>query len=368
MIFLIMGTLFGNWATLIPSVKTKFNLDDAQLGLLILCLPIGAALANPLSTWFIHRYGMQKMTMIGVTCMCIFYILPVLSFQVWGVASGLFLTGVAIAFTNVSMNTCASALEHQWRLYIMSTCHGLFSFGLMIGSLVSSTMIGFKVIPVWQSGTISAILLLFAWSVSAHILHIQDDHHGPLSDQKPKFTFPKGALLVMIGIALCTNLTEGAMADWTAVYMRDIVHSATYLIGWGLASYSFCMAIGRFLGDYIIPTYGANKVLVYGGIMSATGIALAVLLPSTWVCILAFGIVGFGVSCGAPILYGSAARLPGLGKGVGLATLNTFSVASFLGGPVIIGFISKAINLQVALGFVSIIGLLWVFLTTKIKL
>lgn len=363
-----MGTLFGNWATLIPVIKTKFQLDDARLGLIILCLPVGAALANPLSTWFIHKYGMQRMTILGFTGMCLFYLLPVLAPAAWLVACALFLTGTSIAFTNVSMNTCASALEHQLKEHIMATCHGLFSLGLMIGSLASSTMIGLSFRPIVQSLLISAVLIFLGIFLKENILSIKDEDHSDPSLERPRFSLPKGPLLIMILIAMCTNMTEGSMADWSAVYMRDIVHSAAYTLGWGLAAYSFSMALGRFFGDYWIPKYGANNVLTYGGLLSAIGIGLAVIFPSTFLCVLAFSMVGLGVSCGAPILYGAAARLPNLAKGVGLASLNTYSVATFLGGPVIIGFISTAINLRVALALISLIGLLWVFLTSKIKL
>lgn len=368
-VFLVMGILFGNWATLIPIIKSKFGLDDAQLGLVILCLPVGGALANPLSTWFIHKYGVQTMTLFGMASMCFAYLLPVLAPYAWLVGVGIFFAGVTIAFTNVSMNTCASIIEHHIGQPIMSTCHGLFSLGLMIGSLSASTLIGLKTPPFLQSLLISGSMLVIWFMVRKTILSIKEDHHEEdVTTSRPKFSFPKGPLLLMIGIALCTNLTEGTMADWTAVYLRDVVHAKEYLLGWGLASYSFLMAMGRFFGDYLIPIYGARNILHYGGLMSALGIALAVFFPITWVCIIAFGMVGLGVSCGAPIMYGAASRLPNLAKGVGLATLNTFSVTSFLGGPVIIGFISNALNLQIALFLISLVGLLWVYLASKINL
>lgn len=366
--FLIMGILFGNWATLIPVIKERFLLNDATLGLIILCLPVGAALANPISTWFIHKYGMQKMTLAGIIGMCIFYLLPVLAPHPVLVGIGLFFTGTMIAFTNVSMNTCAAALEHQLKMHIMSTCHGLFSLGLMLGSLISSSMIGLQFRPFIQSLSISAAAIILAMVAKNTIYSIHDDDHSMDTTERPKFGLPKGPLLIMIGIALCTNMTEGSMSDWSAVYMRDIVHSPGYALGWGLASYSFCMAMGRFFGDYWIPNYGANNVLTYGGILCAFSIALAIVFPTTIISVIAFGLVGLGVSCGAPILYGAAARLPGLAKGVGLASLNTYSVATFLGGPVILGFISSATSLRVALSLISIIGLLWVYLTSKIKL
>lgn len=366
-VFLVMGILFGNWATLIPIIKSKFGLDDAQLGLIILCLPVGGAVANPISTWFIHRHGVQAMTLFGMVFMCLAYLLPVAAPFAWAVGLGLFFTGAAMAFTNVSMNTCASIIEHQMKQPIMSTCHGLFSLGLMTGSLIASTLIGLKTEPLIQSGLISMVMLTIWVLIRKRILSIEDHYHEDTETIKPKFSFPRGPLLLMIGIALCTNLTEGSMADWTAVYLRDIVHSPEYFIGWGLAGYSLCMAMGRFFGDYVIPLYGPGNILRYGGLMSALGIALAVLFPLTWVCIFSFGLVGLGVSCGAPIMYGAASRLPNLAKGVGLATLNTFSVTSFLGGPVIIGFISSGLNLRIALFLISVVGLLWAYLSTKIK-
>jgi predicted MFS family arabinose efflux permease len=311
---------------------------------------------------------MQRMTLVGIFGMCVFYLIPVGAPKVPLVALGLFLTGTMIAFTNVSMNSCASALEHQTKTHIMSTCHGLFSLGLMTGSLVSSTMIGMQMKPFIQSLTVSVATLLLALLARKTIFSIHDDDHSLETSEKPKFSLPKGPLLIMIGIALCTNMTEGSMSDWTAVYMRDIVKAPSYTLGWGLASYSFCMAMGRFFGDYWIPRYGANTVLTYGGILCAFGIAMAIVFPITTISVAAFGLVGLGVSCGAPILYGAAARLPGLAKGVGLASLNTYSVATFLGGPVILGFISTLSSLRVALALISIIGLFWVYLTSKIKL
>eukprot|EP01035_Chromulina_nebulosa_P059722 gene59722-81718_t len=131
------------------------------------------------------------------------------------------------------------------------------------------------------------------------------------------------------------------MADWTAVYMRDVVQTDDYFIGWGLAGYSMFMALGRFFGDALIPRFGGNAVLRIGGIIAA---------------------LGAGVSCGAPILYGSAARVPGMAKGAGLATMNTFSMGGFLAGPVLIGFISKSVNLPFAFSIVAVLAIVWAFL------
>ncbi|WP_064197379.1 MULTISPECIES: MFS transporter [Emticicia] len=373
MVFISVGFLFGNWATLIPFVKQKFDLNDAQLGLLLLSFPIGATLMNPFSTFFINRFGMLNTTILGLILLATTYIVPVGADWLPLTSLGLAIVGMCLSVTNVAMNTCVTSLEHQYKINIMSTCHGMFSAGLMFGSIAASILQGMKIVPAYQMAAIALVitamvLFLRPTILGIHEEKIQENESGGGSAPGAKFILPKGALLLMILISLCTNVTEGTMADWTAVYMREVVQTDDYFIGWGLAGYSMFMALGRFLGDALIPRFGANAVLRGGGVISTLGIALAVAFPYTFTAIVGFALVGAGVSCGAPILYGSAARVPGMAKGAGLATMNTFSMAGFLAGPVFIGFISKSINLPFALSVVAILGLVWAFLVSRVKL
>jgi MFS family permease len=383
MVFISVGFLFGNWATLIPYIKQKFDLDDAQLGLLLLSMPIGATVMNPFSTYFINRFGMLNTTIFGLIMLVVTYILPVSFAYLPLVSAGLVLVGMSLSVTNVAMNTCVTSLEHQYGINIMSTCHGMFSAGLMLGSIAASILRGMKIEPVLQMTFIAVVITALVMLLRPTILAIHNEKNieegddggtplggTPLGGTPPgaKFILPKGALLLMILISLCTNVTEGTMADWTAVYMRDVVQTDDYFIGWGLAGYSMFMALGRFLGDALIPRFGGNAVLRTGGIIAALGIVLAIIFPYTITSILGFMFVGAGVSCGAPILYGSAARVPGMAKGAGLATMNTFSMGGFLAGPVLIGFISKSVNLPFAFSIVAVLAIVWAFLVNRVKL
>lgn len=366
MIFVFMGFLFGNWATLIPFIKQKFDLNDAQLGLLLLSLPLGATAMNPFSTLLINRFGMRNCTIGGMILLASTYIIPVSFDFLPLVVLGLILVGMSLSVTNVAMNTCVTSIEHQDKINIMSTCHGMFSAGLMFGSISASILQGMKVQPLFQMIAIAAVITFMVFLLRPIILSIHEEKI--VESGGAKFILPKGALLLMILISLCTNVTEGTMADWTAVYMKDIVQTNNYFIGWGLAGYSMFMALGRFLGDALIPRFGGNAVIRTGGIIAAVGIALAIILPFTISSIVGFAFVGAGVSCAAPILYGSAARVPGMAKGAGLATMNTFSMGGFLAGPVLIGFISKSINLPFAISLVAILALIWSFLANRVKL
>lgn len=366
MVFISVGFLFGNWATLIPFIKQKFELNDAQLGLLLLSLPLGATSMNPFSTYFINRFGMRNTTVVGLILLAATYVIPVSISYLPLVVLSLIIVGMCLSVTNVAMNTCVTSLEHQYKINIMSTCHGMFSAGLMFGSIAASILQGMQILPTYQMGAIGFIIIILVFLLRPTILSI---HEEKITESGgAKFILPKGALLLMILISLCTNVTEGTMADWTAVYMKDIVQTDAYFIGWGLAGYSMFMALGRFLGDALIPRFGGNNIIRAGGIIVALGILMAIFLPYTITTIIGFTMVGAGVSCAAPILYGSAARVPGMAKGAGLATMNTFSMAGFLAGPVIIGFISKSVNLPFAFSLVAVLAIIWAFLANRVKL
>jgi MFS family permease len=366
LVFVSMGFLFGNWVTLIPSVKAKFDLNDAQLGLLLLSMPFGSTFMNPFATLIINRFGMRNTTIWGMAAMAIAYALPVSSPSIWLTSASLVVTGMCLATTNVAMNTCVTAIEKHENRNIMSTSHGMFSIGGMAGAALASFLIGLNTAPIVQVWVISLLVFVLAFAIRKTVLSIYEEKI--VDDGGSKFVWPTGALLGMIAISLCTNITEGIMADWSAIYMRDIVQANGFFIGWGFAGYALLMATGRFVGDSLIPRFGSSRVLVFGGLLAVVGILVAVLLPHTYTTILGFGMIGAGVSCGAPILYGSAARVPNMAKGAGLATMNTFSIAGFLAGPAIIGFLSNAFGLTIAISLIALLGSGWAILASRVKI
>jgi MFS family permease len=367
LIFIAVGLLFGSWATFIPFVKHKFTLDDAQLGILLLSLPFGALTMNPVAAALVRKIGMQKTTVYGISFMLLAFSLLLNAPKVYFQSFFLFLCGCGISVTNVAMNTCVGAIEQHFKIKIMSTCHGMFSLGLMFGSICSSFFGGMGIVPGLFMIIVSSILLMVVIYAQQNIFQIVEEKHEE-SGNKSKFSFPTGSFLLMIIISLCTNITEGTMADWSAVFMRDVVKTNMYFEGWGMAGYSLFMALGRLLGDKIIPIYGANKVLFFGGLICIFGISIIILFPYTFSAILGFSLVGAGVSCAAPILYASASRVPNMAKGSGLAVMNTFAMGGFLFGPVLIGFISKATTLSIAFAFIAALCIIWVIQSKRVKL
>lgn len=367
LVFASMGFLFGNWVTRIPGVKTHFELDDGALGLLLLGFPAGVIVMNPVSPWILRKAGMRRSTLGLLPVMALCFILPVSMPGVAWTAAALVLAGMATSGLNIAMNTCAASIEAHEQRNIMGACHGMWSLGGMAGSALASVAVGMQIAPGLHMALTAALVLCIAAWVHRPIMALYEAPTAP-HEGAARFAKPSTALVGMIFIGLFVNLCEGTMADWTAVYLREVVGAGSYLTGWGFSIYALLMAMGRMGGDVIINRFGGAAVLQAGGLLAAAGLLLVILFPYPLSTLIGFACVGAGVSCGAPILYGSAARIPGLAKGAGLATMNTFAMMGFLAGPAVIGMISRATSLPAAFGVVAALALAWSWIAGKTKL
>ena len=257
-IFFATGLLYGTWSALIPFIKERFGLDEAQLGLLLLSMPAGVTLMNPFAVPILHRLGAARMARAALAITAGLFVIPLMAPSIWVLAPSLFIAGAAFSATNVAMNTCSSMLEVQQNLRIMSTCHGLWSAGAMSGSALASVVTGVGVMPLLYSAIVSALIASAALSVKKQMQSLRESVHEEETDQPAgkKFSLPNALLWSLITISLCTNLSEGTMADWSAVYMKEVLDSPPYMIGWGFAAYAFFMASGRFVGDGLLVHFG----------------------------------------------------------------------------------------------------------------
>lgn len=374
-IFACSGLVFGSWASFIPYLKDKFDLDEAQLGMLLLSMPIGVFVVNPVSVVLIRKIGAIR-TAIIFAILTAFAFLASISFPLIPlVVIGLFLSGAFFGITNVSMNTCASALEESGEIRLISSCHGMWSLGAMVGALSS----GLSLIPFQNccGNTIAPQVLyltLQAIFVCVVVLIIKNDlfkiHEPVTAGSRTKLNWmtmkPNKQLWTIISICVCTYLVEGTITDWSSVFLRDVNNAAEHIAGRGFAVYACFMAAGRFMGDDLIAKFGSMRVLKAGGILSLAGLIIIILSTSYLVALPGFMLVGSGISLASPILYQASAKVKGLEQGIGLATMNMFAMASFLGGPVLIGFIAHLFNLRIAFSLVAFATFIWI-LQTKSK-
>ena len=360
--------MFGSWVAYIPFVKSKLALDDAQLGLALFGMPLGLLLMNPFSAMLIARFGLARITTLTTILLMLAFALPVWMPDRWTLMVALVLVGMVVAVLNVAMNTCATRLEEAHKAHLMSTCHGLWSMGGMLGSGLAAAMIFLKVDPRLHLGVIATLVAGLALFWIRPLLMQIPGAGRPEPSAEPRkgsvFILPNRDLLLMIFIGMMVSLSEGVAFDWSGVYLRDQLGAPEQTAALGFTFFSLTMMAMRFAGDVLIPEYGERKLLYFTAFLSLSSIVLIILAQWPWLALLGFLGLGAGVAMGAPILFNACARVPGLAPGAGLATYATFSFMGFLAGPPAIGFIGEHFGLRV--GFGIVVGL-WLLAVPAVR-
>jgi MFS family permease len=349
--------LFGSWVAHIPHVKMQLALSEAQLGLALFGMPLGLLIANPFSPGLIARYGLSGVTLTSLILLALSFALPMWMPDRWTLMGALFLVGVSVAFLNVAINTCATNLERHQSIYIMSTCHGMWSAGGMLGSGLAAVLIRLGVDPAWHLTAIAIVVLLGSvWGLKPWLTQIPEDRRASeMRSGRPGFVWPNRLLLFMILIGVCISLGEGVAFDWSAVYLREELGARPALAALGFTCFSMSMMAMRFTGDVLIPRFGEQRLLYFSVLTSALALLIVVLSNTVWLGILGFFVLGAGVALGAPILFNASARVPGYAQGAGLATYATFSFMGFLVGPPLVGYLGEAFGLPWAFALVIVL-------------
>ena len=365
LIFTCNSLLFGNWITRIPDIKDAIGLSEGELGLALLGAPIGAMCIMPLSGWIIARFDLGRTLVASGLAHVLALPLLALSDSFWGLVVALFFFGFTNAIMDISMNATAAAIERKHKRAIMSTCHGMWSLGGMAGAALGSVLAGLEISTVIHLALVAAAIFIMILLLSGSLFRIKESRN--LGDKV--FAWPRGPLLLLAFMAFCILLSEGAIADWSAVYMRDVVVADAYLVGMAYAGFSMLMAIGRLTGDSIIPRLGKKHVVLYGSLLSVIGLFIAMFFEAQMLVIIGFSITGLGYSCIVPVLFISGANQPGYTAGTGIAAVTTLGYAGFLVGPPLIGILAEEYGLTMGMWFVLFCSLMVSVLsiTTKFR-
>jgi MFS family permease len=348
--FLVNGILFGTWVARIPAIQSARELSHGTLGLALLAIALGALLAMPVAGRLMGRHGSQRITQLSVIVYAA--MLPALatipSVPLW--IAALFVFGVSHGALDVAMNAQAVLVENQYRRPIMSSFHALFSAGGLVGAAAGGFAAATHISPAWHFAVVATLLLLFTTIfASPHLLNDREPAAGHHSSPRVSMALPKPELLAIGAVAFCAMMGEGAMADWSGLYLRQVLHSGEGLAAAGYAAFSVAMAGTRFLGDRLLIKLGSAGLVRLSGILAAAGLAVALISPSPTVALAGFACVGMGFATVVPTAFSAAARIPGTSSGVALAAATTVGYFGFLLGPPVIGFVAELVGLRSAL-------------------
>ncbi len=351
--FFVAGLTFSTWASRIPDIQREMHLSEAGLGTILFALPAGLMASLPLSGWIISKFGSKNIVVIAGLLYPFLLIQLGMAANVWQLVAALFLFGLSSNLMNIAMNTQAVGVEKIYGRSIMASFHGLWSVGGFAGALVGTFAVGQGISPLFHFGIVWAItLVLMAFSYKHTIPDSNGEHNS-----SPIFVKPNRKLLILGLIAFCCLVCEGAMADWSGVYFKKVVEAPASLVTIGYVAFTATMATGRFLGDWMVSRFSVQYMLRISGILIASGLLLAVLLPNLILATLGFLLVGFGVSSVVPIVYGVAGKSTSMAPSVALAAVSTIGFLGFLIGPPLIGFLAEASGLRFAFGAVAVLGL-----------
>lgn len=349
-VFFIHGTVFATWVSRIPSVQANLGLSTGQLGLSLLGVAVGSILSMPIAGWLIARYGSMPVTVVSSLMFCMTLVLPSFATSAVNLGIGLSFLGLAAGAMDVSMNAQGVAVEKRAYKPLMSGFHAGFSIGGMVGAAVGGLIAKAGISVQWHFRVGAVLCLAIILSVIRGLLPGRAD----AASGKRGFELTP-AVLGLGAICFCFFLGEGAMADWSALYLSRTLNAGPAQAAAGYALFSAAMAFGRVIGDSLRARFGPVFLVRYGSLLAAAGLAVALLAPYRWTALAGFTMVGFGCSIIVPIAFAAAGSLAE-STGGSLATVVALGYFGLFVGPPMIGMAADGITLRWALFIV--VGLL----------
>ena len=349
-IFFLTGVGVANWSVRIPAVQERLGLGEGQLGLALLGVSAGALTAMPLSGRLVGKYGSRPVTWAAIVLFALSFALPARAPSLALLTTALVLMGLANGLLDVSMNSQAAAVQRRYSRPMMAGVHALYSLGGLVGAAMGGRIAALDIDPVRHLTVVAAGLVIVACLAAPRMLPASADA-APDRGARVRPTRP---LLVMGLVAFCCLFGEGAMGNWSAVYLRNVVGAGPGLAAAGFAAFSLCMAGGRFIGDALTTRLGPARLTRFGAIVATVGISAALAFPNPYVVIAGFGAVGAGLAAIFPLTLAAAARTPGVVPGTAIAVVSMCGYSGLLAGPPFIGSVASAVTLRGGLALVLV--------------
>ncbi len=350
--FFANGALMSTWVSRIPAIQIKLSLGEGALGLVLLGLSAGVLIALSFSGGLVARFGSAKVTIVGGLAMCL--TLPPLALTAHPIALsvGLFIFGGAMSVMDVAMNEQAVLVEREAGRSLMSSFHAGYSIGGLAGALLGAGMASIASLMPFFHFVITGILFGSVVAFSARFLL----RTPPAAQEKSSiFRLPERALWGLGAVAFCSAIAEGAMADWSAVYLNKVFATTTALAALGFAAFSLTMTVGRVFGDALATRWRPEIIVRSGGLIATFGFLVAVLTQTPVIALVGFAAIGLGLSNIIPLSFSAAGNAPGIPASTGIAGVATIGYAGFLAGPPVIGLIAEETSLRIAFTMVTIL-------------
>jgi MFS family permease len=352
--FLLSGFCFSTWASRIPTIKTNFGYNDAELGTILLFMPISSLIGLPFSGWLVSRFDSRVPLTFG-------FVLYAITLCGIGFATS---TSVLVIFIsvfsfsarilNIALNTQSITLQKQFNRKINGSFHGLWSTGGILGVGFCTLLVALDVDMQVHLLTVSVICLLI--TVFCYRFLLRNDRSP--AGNKLALTKPDLYIVYLGLIVFFAAICEGGMFDWSGVYFKEVVKIDVFT--WGYLTFMIFMAISRFASDKVIEKFGMQKTYVASALLVVSGILLSIILPEFWPSMIGFCLVGLGTASIVPMTFTLAGNSKKYSPGMAISIIATYSITGMLIGPPMIGYLSQAFNLRFAFIAFAVSGIMFI--------
>ncbi|MBD0257803.1 MAG: MFS transporter [Cytophagales bacterium] len=350
--FFLSGISFSSWTSRIPTIKAALGLNEAELGSILLAMPISSVIGLPLSGWLVSRFDSRVPLVAGFVVNACCLPLIGLAHNPYTLVVALFLYAMSMRIINIAMNTQALHLQKKFDRKINGSFHGLWSTGGIVGVGFTTLLISGGVSIVAHLLAVAGVLLL-ATAYSYRFLLRGD--RAPAGN-KLAFGRPDPYILYLGLLVFLAAICEGGMFDWSGIYFQQVIR--VELFTYGYLVFMVFMALSRFLSDRIIERIGMAATYVISALCIGFGISLSILFAQFWPALFGFALVGFGTASVIPMTYTLAGASPRYSPGVAISLIATFGIAGVLAGPPLIGYLAHAFSLKVSFVAFALAGLL----------
>ncbi|WP_433619343.1 MFS transporter [Dactylosporangium sp. CA-139114] len=358
--FLLFGTALGAWTSRIPAVKERLGLSDGRLSFALLAFAAGCIVGMSVLGRLSDRFGSDRVMVPTALGEGVLLIPAAFAPNLVTLCLVLFVFGTVHGTLNIAMNANATEVQRAWGAPIMSSFHAVYSIGGFLGAVAGGLFARADLGPgPTFTGVGAAVVVLALWVTwwrlpAAAAAPAEAPAATPGADRRPV----RSLALVFLGVlAMFALVGEGAAADWSAVYVRDNLHSSAGFATYAFAAFSIAMTVARLCGDWLTRRLGPVLLMRISGVLAAAGLGTALLVAEPVAGVIGFAFLGGGMACAAPQIYSAAGNRDPARAGRALSLVVTIAYLGFVLGPILIGAASTVVGLPVALGIPVVLAL-----------
>lgn len=366
LVFFLQPVAYGSWLPRIPEIQNALGMSHADLAVALLGMPLGTLLTLPVAGPIVGKIGARRAILIGFVFYSLAVLLPVLAASPLMLFAALMLAGSSISFVELGLNVQADLEEKSSGKLIMNTSHGFWAVGIMVGSLVGSGFAALGVAPQHAVPILSALVLPIALLAGAALPALTDTP-TQRDTKKSAWSLPSPALIGICLFVFGITMSEGAMADWSAIFLREALGAEGGFVGLGYSLFAFMVAAGRFGGDTLKRKFGPVGTARLCGSLAVLGGLTLFFAPTIEIALLGFGILGLGLSVGFPLAVTAAADIGDRAASANVAVLSFVALTGFLVGPPLIGFVAQVTDIRFGIACVVPFLLISLLLTGRLR-